>query len=104
MRTSPRLPPLLAVLFLAGCMPQPPAPMLSNPNPQPPPVRAEVIPKPPVSEEPLIWQPGHWDWEGAGYVWREGDWVKRAGHGTQWQDGYWTTSNGVWVWQPPHWL
>jgi hypothetical protein len=102
-RLSYKLLTLFGALLIAGCVVQP-ATMMSNPNPSPPPVRVEAIPKPPVSEEPLIWQPGHWDWEGTGYVWREGDWVKRAGHGTQWQDGYWATSNGVWVWQPAHWL
>lgn len=75
-----------------------------NPYPQPPPVRTEEIPKPPVSEEPLIWQPGHWDWSGSGYIWRDGHWVKRGGHGTQWQDGYWTPQGGTWTWVPAHWL
>jgi hypothetical protein len=76
----------------------------ANPNPPPPPVRSEVIPKPPVSEDPLIWQPGHWDWEGTGYAWRAGEWVKRAGHGTEWQDGYWVNQSGNWTWVAGHWM
>ena len=98
---------LLLVLGLAAaCVPPgtTPAVVAANPNPPPPPVRTEVIPKPPVSEEPLIWEPGHWDWDGSGYAWREGEWIKRAGHGTAWQDGYWTNQNGSWAWLPAHWM
>ncbi len=54
--------------------------------------------------EALMWQPGHWDWVGTGYTWREGQWVKRAGHGTEWQDGYWSNRNGTWTWLPAHWM
>lgn len=104
---SPRLlaVPMLLTLGLAACqMPAPAPTAAANPYPTPPPVKAEEIPKPPVSEDPLIWQPGHWDWIGNGYDWRPGEWVKRAGHGTQWQDGYWSNSSGTWVWVAPHWI
>lgn len=105
-RFTPPLASLLLVLGLAACTPPAATPVASsaNPNPPPPPVRTEVIPKPPVSEDPLIWQPGHWDWEGTGYAWREGEWVKRAGHGTEWQDGYWANQNGTWTWVAAHWM
>jgi WXXGXW repeat (2 copies) len=93
---------LAASLVLAGCVST--TRVVSNPYGNPPPVRSEAIPKPPVSEQPLIWQPGHWDWSGDGYVWREGRWVPREGHGTEWQDGYWTNANGSWTWLPAHWL
>ena len=86
---------------LAGCAV--PAGVAYNPYPQPPPVRAEVIPQAPVSEDVMIWQPGHWDWAGTGYLWREGRWVQREGHGTGWQDGYWTNASGSWAWVPAHW-
>lgn len=94
---------LALALGLTACMAPPPL-AASNPNPPPPAVRVETIPKPPVSEEPLIWQPGHWDWEGTGYVWRDGEWVRRAGHGTEWQDGYWSNANGTYTWVPAHWM
>ena len=99
-----RLLPVMAggLLLVAGCEgstgkvePSPPAP---------PPAAAETVPLPPVSEAPLIWQPGHWDWIGVGYTWREGRWVTRAGHGTLWQPGYWTQEDGAWNWVPAHWL
>ncbi len=104
MRVSAVVGPLLIVLALAACTPAGPMPVAGNPNPPPPPVRTEVIPKPPVSETPLIWQPGHWDWAGNGYSWREGEWVQRAGHGTEWQDGYWSNQSGTWTWLPGHWI
>jgi len=76
----------------------------TNPNPPPPAVIPESIPKPPVTEDPVIWQPGHWEWQGLGYVWQQGQWIPRAGHGTEWQDGYWALQDKTWVWIPGHWL
>ncbi len=93
---------LLGALTLAGCTA--PTGVAYNPNPPPPPVRAEIIPLPPVSEQVSIWQPGHWDWAGNGYAWREGRWVQRAGHGTTWQDGYWSNASAQWTWVPAHWV
>jgi hypothetical protein len=95
---------LLVLGTAAACAPTSGQMASGNPYPPPPPVRTEVIPKPPVSEEPLIWQPGHWEWEGSGYAWRQGQWVPRAGHGTQWQDGYWSNQGGTWTWVPGHWI
>ncbi len=94
--------PLAGSLALAGCAVTPVG-VAYNPNPPPPPLRVEIVPKPPVSEEPLILQPGHWDWDGQGWVWRESAWVPRAGHGTTWQDGYWSNASGAWLWVPGHW-
>jgi hypothetical protein len=76
---------------------------MAPPNPPPPP-RAETIPKPPVTEDAVTWQPGHWEWDGKDYSWHEGAWVPLAGHGTQWQPGYWALQNGAWVWVPAHWM
>ncbi len=103
---------LAASLAFGGCaqiqaqMPAIPQALANggNPNPQPPPVPPEVRPQPPVSEDPLMWQPGHWDWSGTGYVWVSGKWIDRAGHGTTWQDGYWSNAGGSWAWIPAHWL
>ena len=38
-----------------------------NPYPPVPALISETVPKPPVTAEPLMWQPGHWDWNGSGY-------------------------------------
>ena len=75
-----------------------------NPNPLPPAPRAETIPKPPVTEELLIWQPGHWDWTGTGYAWAPGKYVAREGHGSLWLDGHWVTSGTGWAWVPGGWV
>lgn len=69
-----------------------------------PPVRAERIPAAPASSITQIWQPGHWDWDGHDYRWRDGDWVPRSGHGPLWQDGYWQRSGRGFAWVPAHWL
>ncbi len=76
----------------------------ANPYPQPPPIPPETRPQPPISENALMWEPGHWDWNGASYVWNHGQWIDRTGHGTSWQDGYWTNAGGAWTWIPAHWL
>lgn len=69
----------------------------------PPPPQPEVQPLPPVSEQPLTWQPGHWDWNGTSYVWIPGAWVPRAGHGKLWQPGFWTVGPAGCAWVPGHW-
>lgn len=75
-----------------------------NPNPPPPAPLAETIPKPPVTETLLIWQPGHWSWTGSGYIWEPGRFVPREGHGSLWLDGHWDTRGPGWVWVPAHWV
>ena len=87
--------------LLAGCAP--PASTAFTPPPVPPP-RPEVIPKPPVTGTPLAWQPGHWNWNGTGYVWESGEYVAREGHGTLFQPGYWQQTTAGWQWVAPHWL
>jgi hypothetical protein len=85
-----------SALMLAGCIPPPPAPI--------PPPMAEVIPNPPVSSVPLMWQPGHWDWTGNSFVWAPGQYVQSAGHGGTWMPGWWQQTGAGWVWQPAHWV
>jgi hypothetical protein len=61
--------------------------------------------KPPPTAEPLIWQPGHWNWTGGGYAWAPGEFVSSAGHGVMWMPGYWGQAPyGGYVWQPAHWM
>jgi hypothetical protein len=104
MRIHVRALVLAAVLVTAGCAVGGPAPG-ANPYPPAPAPRAEIIPKPPVSEDQLIWQPGHWDWLGGSYAWTAGQWVPSEAHSAKWQSGYWTSyPGGRWVWLPAHWL
>ncbi len=87
------------ILALAACS----GPGAVEP-PAVPPIRAERIPLPPASNATQIWQPGHWDWEGQSFVWLEGEWVPRAGHGPLWQDGYWRRDGSRFTWMPAHWM
>jgi hypothetical protein len=89
---------MMVVLVLAGCVG--PGPM---PAP-PPPVKVEEMPLPPATETLLVWQPGSWEWTGAGYEWRPGSFVPREGHGLEWQPGYWTLTPHGWEWVSAHWL
>lgn len=92
-----------AVALLAGCATQPGTTAMSAPPPVPPP-RTDPIPMPPVTATPLIFQPGHWDWNGGGYIWQPGEYVPREGHGSLYMPGYWAQSKSGWQWLPPHWL
>ena len=83
--------------LLAGCT------LGGSPYPPVPPLMAETMAKPPVTATPLIWQPGHWDWTGGGYVWQPGQFVPSEGHGNMWMPGYWAQTDGGWAWQPAHW-
>jgi hypothetical protein len=97
------LPALLVLGLLSACAPQPDAEDTPNPHPPVPALIPETMTKPPVIAEPLLWQPGHWDWTGSGYTWAPGQWVPAQGHGPLWMPGWWSHSSGGWVWQPPHW-
>ncbi len=101
MTTVKTLAALLVVSLIAGCS-QPP-PRSENPYPPVPPLISETIPKPPITAEALMWQPGHWDWSGGGYVWAKGEYVPAAGHGNLWMPGWWSRSESGWVWHPAHW-
>lgn len=97
---------LAIVLFgtglLAACTPQSAPVSISSPPPVPAPL-SETVPKPPVTADALIWQPGYWDWNGSAYTWQPGQYVPAAGHGNLWMPGYWAQTPAGWAWQPPHW-
>ena len=90
---------LLCVALLAACNPA-----ATPPYPPVPALLADPMPKPPVTGEQLLWQPGHWDWNGGGYVWAPGQYVPAAGHGAFWMPGWWDVTNGLWHWEPAHWV
>jgi hypothetical protein len=87
---------------LAGCATQP-GEGAANPYPPVPDMIQETVSKPPVTTDPLLWQPGHWDWNGDGYIWAPGQWVPAQGHGRMWMPGWWAKRPNGWQWQPPHW-
>jgi hypothetical protein len=102
MKRSTTLAAVLAVTVLAGCIGR--SGLEGNPYPPVPSPVSEVVPKPPVTSEALMWQPGHWDWNGSVYTWAKGQYVPAAGHGSLWMPGWWTRDSAGWTWVPPHWM
>jgi hypothetical protein len=91
------LPVLAGLALLAGCVPPPP------PFPTPPPLPAEVLPLPPVSETPLVWQPGDWTYLDGSYRYNAGLYVQAAGHSRNWEFAHWAPGPAGPVWVPGHW-
>lgn len=91
-----------ALLGVAGCTLQQDV----GSCPVPPTRRVESIPKPPVSEQVQLWQPGHWDYSNGNYAWVPGQWVPRGNKSGEWFDGYWTrdAAPSPCRWVPAHWL
>ncbi len=88
---------LATVLVLGACAAPPPA------FPVPPPLPAETLPLPPVSEQSLIWQPGDWTYFGGSYRYEPGRYVPAAGHGGTWTFGHWIGTPGQYGWVPGGW-
>src|SRR5579859_950020 len=67
----------------------------------PPPLRVEVVPAPPPYQ--AIWQPGFWRWDGRGYRWVRGHYVRppRARH--EWVAGHWEPRPGGHIWIEGFW-
>jgi hypothetical protein len=88
---------LVAGLGSAGAQPPPPgyAPI--------PPPRYEPVPPPPGG--PMVWQPGHWHWDGYRYVWVGGHYVPVHRHHPRWVEGrwFWSPREGRWIWRPAQW-
>lgn len=92
---------LAGCVLLAGCVQQ--GGLAGNPYPPVPAPMVEAIPKPPVTGQALMWQPGHWEWNGTGYMWLPGQYVPAAGHGSLWMPGFWAQTPSGWSWTPAHW-
>ena len=86
------------VIGIGSASAQPPLPYAAVPPP-----RVEVVPPPPGGR--LVWQPGHWHWNGANYVWFGGHYVERRPHYGHYVPGRWVWGPRLqrWVWRPAHW-
>ena len=67
----------------------------------PPPVRVETAPPPPSRYH--VWDPGHWRWDGRGYVWVPGHYIHNPHHYANWIPGHWVERHGGWYWVEGHW-
>jgi hypothetical protein len=71
----------------------------------PPPPRHERIPPPPPGRpaEIVVWDPGHWHWDGRAWVWRPGHYIERPRREAKWVPGHWATRGPQYVWVEGHW-
>lgn len=67
----------------------------------PPAPRVEVIPAAPA--ERMVWNPGHWQWDGREYAWVPGHYVERPFREARWAPGHWIERDGGWVWEDGRW-
>ncbi len=67
-----------------------------------PPPRYERMPPPPPGAR-VVWEPGHWHWNGRGYVWYGGHYVNVRPQYHHYEPGRWVDRGGRWVWMPAHW-
>jgi len=118
--TYPQQPPpqATAPLTVPGFVPAQSAALTATPTPPPLPIpippmvtgtppaaQVEVIPPNPGSG--AVWQPGHWQWTGAGgtgWAWMPGQYVAPPTAASQWVPGRWTHETGRgWLWVDGHW-
>jgi len=74
---------------------------ITAPN-APPAMRVETVP--PASNATEYWKPGHWNWNGADWVWISGAYEVRPVHMVAWVPGHWDPQPaGGFVWAEGHW-
>jgi hypothetical protein len=86
-----------AGMTAAQAQPAPP-PLPYGPIPAP---RVEVVPVPPPGRR-VVWEPGHWHWNGIRYVWIGGRYIPFRRRYVHYVPGAWVW-RGRWVWVPAHW-
>ncbi len=70
----------------------------------PPATMVETIPPPPVGSPETYWQPGHWNWNGANWVWMAGTYVTPPQPSAVWVPGQWVVqATGGYAWVDGHW-
>ncbi len=88
-----------AVLVTIGSAAAQP-PLTYAPVPAP---RVEIVPPHPGG--PVVWEPGHWHWDGFRYIWIGGHYVHNRPAYGHYVEGRWVWGphQGRWVWRPAHW-
>jgi hypothetical protein len=87
------------MLAQADDLGSPPSPAAIVPT-QPPPPLVEMSPPPSPG---YAWDPGHWSWDGAQYVWRSGTYIVQPTNGATFTPGYWREYPGGWAWTEGRW-
>jgi hypothetical protein len=67
-----------------------------------PPPRFERVPPPPPGPR-VVWEPGHWRWDGRAYAWDAGRYVGWRREYRHYVPGEWVFRGGTRIWVPPHW-
>jgi hypothetical protein len=67
----------------------------------PPPLRREVVPRPPGAG--MVWQGGFWRWNGRAWVWVRGHYARPPRPGGRWIPGHWVHRPRGWFWAAGHW-
>lgn len=69
----------------------------------PPPARTEIAPPPPAGTQ-MVWQSGHWSWNGTTWVWTDGRYVAAPQPTAVWEPGHWEPNpSGGYAWVNGHW-
>ena len=91
---------LAALAILSAACRAPVGPAGAQPAFPPPPPEAGPMPPPPGPAAGFVLEPGHWQWNGARYVWVGRHWIAaRAGY-VHFVPGHW---NRFGRWIPAHW-
>ena len=51
----------------------------------------------------MVWEPGHWHWDGREYVWVGGHYIRPVRANARYVHARWRWNGGAWVWVPGHW-
>jgi hypothetical protein len=69
----------------------------------PPPVRDESAARVAVVAHDVVWTDGHWQWDGARWVWVDGAWRLPPDRGVAWQAPAWRPRGATFVFVPGGW-
>ena len=98
---------ILALALLAGCVVRPEGRVVVREPGAVVVVRAPPAPRyeapPPAPNDRVVWDPGHWQWDGHDYAWLPGHYEERPVREARWEPGHWDQRGGGWVWAPGHW-
>jgi len=102
--------PVQATIVMTPTVPVQVAPTTSvvmAPMAPPAPLTETVPAAPATATVTTYWQPGHWNWDGATWVWADGAYMQRVQQPTVtavWVPGQWLMqTDGSYAWVAGHW-